>query len=144
MLIIFWGLVWLLITKGPTDAEGGGWTVTVWHGTASHYHGTKGFVGQATVALPESLGGHYTGSINGFVEVCAERCATLPVVDYCQCYWGTNNQRVVDLSTEAWLRITDEPLSRGLIRVTVSATEQAIGQPGFSLPNTTISGGVSR
>ena len=88
-------------------------------GKGTNYPGTRGFYGQAAVALPGALGGRYTGRVNGMVTVCATRCATLPVVDYCDCYWGTADQRVADLTPEAWSLVTDEPLSRGVITVTV-------------------------
>lgn len=86
-------------------------------GVGSNYPGTAGWLGEPTVALPGDLGGRYTGEVNGHVTVCAERCARLPVVDWCQCHWGTDEQRVVDLSHAAWAIVSDAPIEVGLVEV---------------------------
>lgn len=89
-------------------------------GKATWYCCSAGWRGQAVVALPGGLGGHYdVPPAARFVNVCADRCVVLPVVDYCGCLWGTASQKVADLSPEAWAAVTDSALSRGVITVTV-------------------------
>jgi hypothetical protein len=89
-------------------------------GKATWYCCSAGWRGLAVVALPGALGGGYDPPpASNSVTVCATRCVVLPVVDYCGCYWGTASQRVADLSPEAWAAVTDAPLSRGVVTVTV-------------------------
>ena len=90
-------------------------------GRATWYCCSAGWRGLAVVALPGALGGHYAAPpATRYVTVCAQRCARLPVVDYCDCYWGTSDQKVADLSPEAWNAISDvNRYVYGVIRVTV-------------------------
>jgi hypothetical protein len=90
-------------------------------GLATWYCCTSGWRGQAVVALPGALGGHYDPPPAGqYVTICADRCARLPVVDYCDCYWGSSAQKVADLSPEAWAAVSDtNRYQAGVVQVTV-------------------------
>jgi hypothetical protein len=86
---------------------------------ASNYGESAGWEGAATVALPLDIGGGIPQADPTYVVVCADRCVSLPVVDSCPCYVGTADQRVANLSHEAWRQVTDAPLEEGLVRVEV-------------------------
>ena len=89
-------------------------------GAATWYCCSLGYRGEAVVALPGALGGGYDAPPAArSVTVCADRCVVLPVVDYCDCLWGTSAQKVADLSPEAWAAVTDRPRSAGVVTVTV-------------------------
>ncbi len=93
---------------------------TVVSGKATWYCCTAGWRGVAVVALPGAFGGHYDAPpASRYVTVCADRCVRLPVADYCNCYWGTSNQKVADLSPEAWAAVTDKSRSAGVVAVTI-------------------------
>jgi hypothetical protein len=95
-------------------------TGTTVSGRATWYCCSLGWRGQAVVALPGALGGHYDAPpAANFVTVCADRCVVLPIVDYCGCSWGMASQKVADLSPEAWAAITDRGLSMGVVTVTL-------------------------
>jgi hypothetical protein len=66
-----------------------------------------------------AYGGGYPGEAPDTVIVCADRCVELSIVDSCPCHLGTQRQRVVNLSHEAWRQVTDEPLSTGLVEVVI-------------------------
>jgi hypothetical protein len=90
-------------------------------GRATWYCCTLGWRGEAVVALPGALGGHYDPPPAGtYVTICADRCARLPVVDYCDCYWGSSAEKVADLSPEAWAAISDaNRFVVGVVSVTI-------------------------
>ena len=87
-------------------------------GVATWYCCTRGYDGQAVVALP---GARYVpaGRTTESVRVCVrqddlERCGVFPVVDFCGC----PGDRIVDLSTTA-ARSLGLDLSRGIWPATV-------------------------
>src|SRR5687768_10875234 len=88
-------------------------------GMASSYGESAGWEGQATMALPLELGGGIPVGEPSHVLVCADRCVAMPVVDSCPCYVGTADERIANLSHEAWRQVTDLPLAEGLVRVEI-------------------------
>ena len=99
-------------------------------GMASSYSESIGWEGKATVALPLDLGGGIPDGTPQYVLVCADRCMSLPVVDSCPCYVGTADERVANLSHEAWRQISDMPLEEGLIEVEITLSPVAIPHGG--------------
>ena len=100
-------------------------------GRASSYGESRGWEGQATVALPLHLGGGIPQGAPSYVVVCADRCVTMPVVDSCPCFTGTADARVANLSHEAWRLVSDMPLEEGLIdvQITLSPVASPHGPP---------------
>ena len=88
-------------------------------GVASSYPESAGWEGKATVALPSEIGGGIPDGSPTYVLVCADRCVSMPVVDSCPCYVGTADQRVANLSHEAWRQVSDMPLEEGLIKIEI-------------------------
>lgn len=88
-------------------------------GMASSYGESIGWEGQPTIALPLEMGGEVPDAEPTWVLVCADRCASLPVVDSCPCFVGTTDQRIANLSHDAWRLLSDAPLEEGLVRVHV-------------------------
>lgn len=77
-------------------------------GRASWY-GTSGLVAAAGPGLRRALGREWRGQR---VLVCAgSRCVLVALTDWCECYRGTSDERVIDLSSAAFIRLahfTDE------------------------------------
>jgi hypothetical protein len=99
-------------------------------GMASSYPESSGWEGKATVALPLEIGGGAPDGRPSYVLVCADRCVSLPVVDSCPCYVGTADQRVANLSHEAWRQVSDMPLEEGLIEVEITLSPVAVRPSG--------------
>lgn len=92
--------------SAPTPSGAGARLV---HGTASWYDGATAAAGPALRV------GHWRGSR---VRVCSgSRCVVVVLGDWCQCYWKTPAERVIDLPRWAFARLADP--GRGLVTVTV-------------------------
>jgi hypothetical protein len=109
----------LALATGSADAIGIVVVDGMVTGKASSYPESIGWESKPTVALPVDIGGGIPEGEPLVVMVCADRCASLPVVDSCPCYVGTPDQRVANLSHAAWRLLTDMPLEEGLIPVEV-------------------------
>ncbi len=81
-------------------------------GTATWYATGPG-TGHAAAGseLRKALGPNWRGTR---VQVCADRCVTVRLTDWCAC----PGKRIIDLSDEDFRKLA--PLSAGVIRVTVS------------------------
>lgn len=103
-----------LLVAGYSSASGDRKPLTreLVRGIASWYPAT----GMIAAAGPALRVGDWRGST---VTVCAERCVRVTLSDVCQCYAGTDRERIIDLSDDAFRALA--PLSRGLVRVTVGA-----------------------
>lgn len=91
-------------------------------GVASWYEGSRDFHGIRHVALPDS---DWDGTIHGYARICVLAtgvCTRAAIVDYCQCYRRTPDERVVDLSIETVRALRLDP-SRGLYKVSVDIIE---------------------
>lgn len=83
-------------------------------GTASWYNNGSGFYGAAG---PQLRHGDWRGS---YVRVCTnDQCIKVQLTDWCQCYKGTERERLIDLSLDAFRSLASP--SRGLVRVTVNS-----------------------
>ena len=86
-------------------------------GVATWYCCTRGYDGQAVVALPGARyvpAGRPTDKVRVCVRQETERCGVFPVVDFCGC----PGNRIVDLSATA-ARSLELDLSRGIWPATV-------------------------
>lgn len=74
-------------------------TVEAVVGKASFHHGSRGFHGTLHIAMQD---GRWTGKVNRYVFISVEgsKFIRVAVVDYCQCFRGTERERIVDLSED--------------------------------------------
>jgi hypothetical protein len=97
-------------------------------GKATYYDSGPGLYGAAGPLLREALGGDpaFRGQR---VEVCADECVTVQLVDWCACGDRAGVPTIIDLSRDAFARLA--PLSDGVITVTIE-----LGGPTLTLPPT--------
>jgi len=85
----------------------------VLRGLASFYDWHSGEAA-AGPALRAFLGPKWRGQR---VRVCASRCLSLVISDWCQCLRGKPDERIIDLARSDFALLA--PLSQGLVRVTI-------------------------
>jgi hypothetical protein len=101
-------------------------------GIASHYGPGNGVaMNYCTWALRDNSG---CGSVT-ITSLDTGRSVTVPVIDFCDCYTGTANERLVDLQYDVVTALGLD-LSAGLYRVNVRIPESFL-----LLPNTAMLGG---
>jgi len=64
--------------------------------------------------LRRFLGKHWRGTV---VRVCSSRCITVRISDWCQCFRGTLDERLIDLDRRSFAVLADPRL--GLVTVQV-------------------------
>lgn len=82
-------------------------------GAASYYDDGSGLY----AAVPSYTFGDARYELTVCRQDNVEVCVKVTVRDHCQCYVGTINERIIDLSPEAFSQIA--PLSDGLVRVVI-------------------------
>jgi hypothetical protein len=100
-------------------------------GLATHYDNGPGLYGAAGPLLREALGGDpaFRGQR---VEVCADECVTVRLVDWCACGDRGGIPTIIDLSPQAFARLA--PLTAGVIPVTIELG----GTASVTLPPTDV------
>lgn len=116
-------LVALLMLVAPVQAGG---PVT---GIASHYG--PGFGAAMPFCTWTYRHAHGCGSML-VTSLDTGRSAVVPIIDYCQCYVGTPNERIIDLQWDVVTALGLD-LSRGLYRVTIEPTTGTVVIPNSSM-----------
>ena len=82
-------------------------------GKASHYDYIPGHAA-AGPKLRSMLGKHWRGTK---VQVCTDKCVTVTLSDWCQCYKGEKRERIIDLHVGVFAALG--PTWKGVMKVTV-------------------------
>lgn len=105
---------WAVIPPAVSTPQATTTTTKQLKGLASWFWTTPGHAA-AGPKLRALLGPHWRGHK---VEVCATRCITVILDDWCQCYRNTKSERVIDLSGADFKALA--PLSRGILKVSIT------------------------